>query len=58
MTKSQQIENLQAKLAVQSSALQSIAARARFELDHPSELRDTAFSLIEKEALAALSASS
>jgi hypothetical protein len=32
------------------NALKSIAARARFELDHPTEMRDTAFSLIEKEA--------
>jgi len=35
-------------------ALQDIAARARFELEHPTELRDTAFSLIEKTALKAL----
>lgn len=35
-------------------ALQEIAARARFELDHPTDMRDTAFSLIEKTALKAL----
>ena len=35
-------------------ALLEIAARARFELDSPTEMRDTAFSLIEKTANAAL----
>lgn len=35
-------------------ALLEISSRARFELDHPTEMRDTAFSLIEKTALAAL----
>jgi hypothetical protein len=35
-------------------ALKEIAARARFELEHPTEMRDTAFSLIEKKALTAL----
>ena len=35
-------------------ALQDVAARARCELDYPSEMRDTAFSLIEKIALKAL----
>lgn len=36
------------------AALMDIRARARFELDNPTELRDTAFSLIEKAADAAL----
>ena len=35
-------------------ALKEVAARARFELDHPTEMRDTAFSLIEKVVLTAL----
>jgi hypothetical protein len=37
-----------------TQALKEIAASARFELDHPTEMRDTAFSLIEKKALTAL----
>jgi hypothetical protein len=38
----------------QRAALMDVAARARFELDHPTEMRDTAFSLIEKSASSAL----
>jgi hypothetical protein len=37
-------------------ALMDVAARADFELSHPTEMRDTAFSLISKSARAALSA--
>lgn len=37
-------------------ALDEIAARARFELEMPTEMRDTAFSLIEKCARGALAA--
>jgi hypothetical protein len=36
-------------------ALKDILARAQFELDHPSEMRDTAFSIILKNADAVLS---
>lgn len=36
------------------AALKNIRARALFELEHPTEMRDTALSLIEREANKAL----
>ena len=37
---------VRAQLAEARKALEDVAARARFELDHPTPLRDTAFSFM------------
>jgi len=38
--------SLRTQLAEARKALEDVAARARFELDHPTPLRDTAFSFM------------